>query len=150
MWHEGVRLALLRLRLFRAMRFVYVARAMQVLNRECYSAANTAYVTDKLNVSWERLGRITRRLCTKLGDDGMRHPVILAAPPPCSGGASYFNRGFLRFLGITNRRRIAAPAPPKTHHAVESVHALASRIGELTGERPPFESGGARTRGEPP
>ena len=46
MWHEGVRLALLRLRLFRAMRFVYTARAMQVLSRECYTAANHRRVRD--------------------------------------------------------------------------------------------------------
>ena len=132
MWHEGVRCALLRLRLFRAVRFVNVARAVQTLSRHCYTAANTAYVTDKLNVSWERVGRITHRLCTKVGDDGMRTPVLLASPPPCSKGKSYFTRDFLRFLGITNRRRIFAPAPLKTHHAVEAVR---SRMREITGAR---------------
>ena len=64
MWHEGVRLALFRLRLFRAVRFVSVARAIQTLSKECYTAANTAYVVDKLNVSWERVGRIAHRLST--------------------------------------------------------------------------------------
>ena len=49
MWHDHILSALRRLDVFRAERYVNVARAVSVLDTEAYSASKTAYVNDKLN-----------------------------------------------------------------------------------------------------
>lgn len=132
MWHEHILSALRRLGVFRAERYVNVARAASVLDTEAYSASKTVYVNDKLNLSWPTIERITQLTMHRFNDEGVRERILLCEKPPLPRkGTNGFTRDFLKRLGILKRRLIHAPRVLKDHHRVETVRL---EMRKLTGE----------------